>query len=63
MGKDTPKFKRMPQFKTDEEIEKFLEQDLSDYLDPKYMVPLRFEFKHGHTTRQGLIKNSSGVRH
>jgi len=37
--------KRVPQFKTDEEAEKFLEQDLSDYLDPKYMVPLRFEFK------------------
>ena len=37
--------KRIPQFKTDEEAEKFLEQDLSDYLDPKYMVPLRFEFK------------------
>jgi predicted DNA binding CopG/RHH family protein len=37
--------KRIPHFKTDEEVEKFLEQDLSDYLDPKYMVPLRFEFK------------------
>ena len=45
MGKGTPKFKRIPQFKTDEEAEKFLEQDLSDYLDPAYMVPLRFEFK------------------
>ncbi len=37
--------KRIPQFKTDEEAEKFLEQDLSDYLDPAYMIPLRFEFK------------------
>ncbi len=45
MSKRKPKFKRMPQFKTDEEMEKFLEQDLSDYLDPAYMVPLRFEFK------------------
>jgi predicted DNA binding CopG/RHH family protein len=37
--------KRRPQFKTDEEAEKFLEQALSAYLDPKYRVPLRFEFK------------------
>ena len=37
--------KRIPQFKTDEEVEKFLEQDLSDYLDPKYMVPLPFEYR------------------
>ena len=37
--------KRIPQFKTDEEAEKFLEQDLSDYLDPKYMVPLLFEYR------------------
>ena len=37
--------KRIPQFKSDEEVEKFLEQDLSDYLDPKYMIPLRFEYK------------------
>ena len=37
--------KRVPQFKTDEEVEKFLEQDLSDYLDPKYMVPLPFEYR------------------
>jgi len=37
--------KRVPQFKTDEEVERFLEQDLSDYLDPANMVPLRFEFQ------------------
>ena len=37
--------KRVPQFKTDEEVEKFLEQDLSDYLDPAHMIPLRFEYK------------------
>ena len=37
--------KRIPQFKTDEEAEKFLEQDLTDYIDPKYLIPLRFEFK------------------
>jgi predicted DNA binding CopG/RHH family protein len=37
--------KRIPQFKTDQEAEKFLEQDLTDYIDPKYLIPLRFEFK------------------
>jgi len=37
--------KRVPQFKTDEEAEKFLEQDLTDYLDPAHMPPLRFEFQ------------------
>jgi predicted DNA binding CopG/RHH family protein len=37
--------KRIPQFKSDEEVEKFLEQDLSDYLDPKYMVPMPFEYR------------------
>ena len=37
--------KRVPQFKTDEEAEKFLEQDLTDYLDPAHMIPLRFEFQ------------------
>ena len=37
--------KRVPQFKTDEEAEKFLEQGLTDYPDPEHMIPLRFEFK------------------
>ena len=37
--------KRIPHFKSDEEVEKFLEQDLSDYLDPKYMVPMPFEYR------------------
>ena len=37
--------KRVPQFKTDEEAEKFLGQDLTDYLDPAHMIPLRFEFQ------------------
>ncbi len=37
--------KRVPRLKSDEEAEKFLEQDLSDYLDPANMVPLSFEFQ------------------
>ena len=37
--------KRVPRLRTDKEAEKFLEQDLSDYLDPANMVPLRFEFQ------------------
>jgi len=50
--------KRIPQFKTDEEAEKFLEQDLSDYLDPAYMVPLRFEFRPKDT--QQAVEKVSG---
>jgi len=61
LSKLTPKFKRIPQFKTDEEAEKFLEQDLSDYLDPKYMVPLRFEFKPKDT--QVNLRLSKGLLH
>jgi predicted DNA binding CopG/RHH family protein len=37
--------KRIPKFKSDEEVEKFLEQDLSDYLDPENLQPIRFEFQ------------------
>lgn len=37
--------KRVPRLRTDKETEKFLEQDLSDYLDPDHMVALRFEFQ------------------
>ena len=37
--------KRAPRLRTDDEAEKLLEKDLSDYIDPKYMVPLRFEFE------------------
>ena len=37
--------KRVPILRSDEEAEKFLDQDLSDYLDPANMVPLKFEFQ------------------
>lgn len=37
--------KRVPRLRTDEEAEAFLEQDLSEYLDPKHMVPLRYEVR------------------
>lgn len=37
--------KRVPVFKTDEEAEAFLEQDLSDYLDPENMQRIHFEFQ------------------
>jgi predicted DNA binding CopG/RHH family protein len=37
--------KRVPILLSDEEAEKFLDQDLSDYLDPANMVPLKFEFQ------------------
>ena len=36
--------KKVPKFKTDEEAEAFLEQDLSD-LDFSQFKPMRFEFK------------------
>jgi len=36
--------KRVPTFKTDEQAEAFLEQDLSD-LDFKQFQPVRFEFQ------------------
>lgn len=35
--------KKIPRFRTDEEAEQFLEQDLTDYLDPKNFVPVTFE--------------------
>jgi len=37
--------RRVPRLRTDEEAEAFLEQDLSEYLDPKHMVPLRYEVR------------------
>jgi predicted DNA binding CopG/RHH family protein len=37
--------KRVPQFRTDEEAERFLEQDLTDYIDRDFMRPVRFELK------------------
>lgn len=38
------KKRKVPQFKTDEEAEAFLEQDLSD-LDFSQFKPMRFEFQ------------------
>ena len=38
--------KRIPRFETDEEAEAFLERDdLSDYIDARYMRPVHFEFE------------------
>jgi predicted DNA binding CopG/RHH family protein len=36
--------RRIPEFKSDEELEAFLEQDLSDYITPENFKPARFEF-------------------
>jgi len=36
--------KKFPKFKSNKELEKFLEQDLSDYLDKKNFRPVSFEF-------------------
>lgn len=35
---------KIPEFRTDEELEAFLEQDLSDYITPENVKPARFEF-------------------
>jgi predicted DNA binding CopG/RHH family protein len=37
--------KRVPGLRTDKEAEKFLQKDLSEYIDPSHMVSLRFEFQ------------------
>jgi predicted DNA binding CopG/RHH family protein len=37
--------KRAPRLRTDDEAEAFLEQDLSEYIDPAHMVPLRYEVR------------------
>jgi len=37
--------KRVPRFRTDEEAEAFLEQDLTDYIDRHTLRPVRFELK------------------
>jgi predicted DNA binding CopG/RHH family protein len=36
--------RKIPEFRTDEELEAFLEQDLSDYITPENFKPARFEF-------------------
>jgi predicted DNA binding CopG/RHH family protein len=37
--------KRVPRLTSDEEAEAFIEQDLSEYIDPLHMVPLRYEVR------------------
>jgi len=44
MKQDVPKLRKVPRFKTDEEAEAFLEQDLSD-LDFSQFKPVRFEIR------------------
>ena len=36
--------KKLPKFKSDKEAEQFLEQDLTDYIDPKKAQRVTFEF-------------------
>jgi len=36
--------KKLPKFKSDKEIEQFLEQDLTDYIDPRNAQRVTFEF-------------------
>jgi len=43
------RFKKIPHFKTDEEAEKFLEEDLSN-LDFSQLRPVHFEFEKKDTT-------------
>jgi predicted DNA binding CopG/RHH family protein len=44
MKQNVPKLRKVPRFKTDEEAEAFLEQDLSD-LDFSQFKPMRFEIR------------------
>jgi predicted DNA binding CopG/RHH family protein len=37
--------KKLPAFKNDKEAEKFLDQDLSDYISAENFAPFQFEFK------------------
>jgi predicted DNA binding CopG/RHH family protein len=37
--------KKIPKFKTDKEAIKFLEQDLSDYINLENFIPVTFEFE------------------
>ena len=37
--------RKLPAFKTDREAEKFLEQDLSDYISADNFAPFQFEFR------------------
>lgn len=44
--------KPIPKFDTDEELEQFLEQDLTDYLDPDNFTPATGNFEHLQKTAQ-----------
>jgi predicted DNA binding CopG/RHH family protein len=44
MKQNVPKLRKVPRFKTDEEAEAFLEQDLSD-LDFSQFKPMQFEIR------------------
>ena len=44
MKQNVPKLRKVPRFKTDEEAEAFLEQDLSD-LDFSQFKPMHFEIR------------------
>ncbi len=44
MKKNKP-YKKIPTFETDEELEAFLEQDLSEYLHPDNFVKAQFVFE------------------
>lgn len=37
--------KQLPRFRTDEEVEAFLERDLSDYINSENFSPATFEFE------------------
>lgn len=37
--------KKIPEFASDEELERFLDQDVSDYITPENFKPARFEFE------------------
>jgi predicted DNA binding CopG/RHH family protein len=37
--------RRVPRLRTDEEAEAFLDQDLSDYIQPEHMAPLHYEVR------------------
>ena len=41
----TGKAKRLPVFKSDEEAEAFLEQDISDYISAETIAPFRYVFQ------------------
>lgn len=42
--------KRVPRLRSDEAAEAFLEQDLSDYLDPRHLALLRYEYEPKNAT-------------